>query len=395
MLCPRHADHTSRTHRAAGQPALPRHDELRPADDRGRLASRSWTARSSSASTSSTPPTSTAGRRARASTEQIVGRWFAQGGGRREKVVLATKVYGAMGDWPNDGAPLGAAHPPRLRGRPAAPADRPHRPLPDAPRRPRRAVGRDLAGDGDARRAGQGHLRRLVELRRLAHRAGATRRAKRAALPRPRVASRASTTCVDRTVELEVLPACQALRPRRHPVEPARGRHARRRARSKAERGPPRDGARAAERSRSTAPQLEACEKLCAELGEEPARRRARLAAAQPAVTAPIIGPRTLEQLDGVAAGARDHARRRDAEEARRDLPRPGRPRARGLRLVAVAVLLLRSLAPPPSLRVGSLHSPPGSRPRPAAGGRAAPLVRYSPIAFSTSRFGRRPSNSK
>src|SRR5512136_985895 len=34
-------------------------------------------------------------------TEQIIGRWFAQGGGRREKVVLATKVYGHMGDWPN------------------------------------------------------------------------------------------------------------------------------------------------------------------------------------------------------------------------------------------------------------------------------------------------------
>ncbi|MBZ0274663.1 MAG: aldo/keto reductase, partial [Anaerolineae bacterium] len=34
-------------------------------------------------------------------TEQIVGRWFAQGGGRREKVVIATKVYGIMGDWPN------------------------------------------------------------------------------------------------------------------------------------------------------------------------------------------------------------------------------------------------------------------------------------------------------
>lgn len=34
-------------------------------------------------------------------TEQIVGRWLAQGGGRREKVVLATKVYGRMGDWPN------------------------------------------------------------------------------------------------------------------------------------------------------------------------------------------------------------------------------------------------------------------------------------------------------
>ncbi len=35
-------------------------------------------------------------------TEQIIGRWIAQGGGRRDKVVLATKVYGKMGDWPNE-----------------------------------------------------------------------------------------------------------------------------------------------------------------------------------------------------------------------------------------------------------------------------------------------------
>lgn len=33
-------------------------------------------------------------------TESILGRWLAQGG-RREKVVLASKVYGPMGDWPN------------------------------------------------------------------------------------------------------------------------------------------------------------------------------------------------------------------------------------------------------------------------------------------------------
>src|ERR1700742_2381584 len=39
----------------------------------------------------------------RGSTEQIVGRWFAQGGGRRERTVLATKVYSNMGDWPNEG----------------------------------------------------------------------------------------------------------------------------------------------------------------------------------------------------------------------------------------------------------------------------------------------------
>src|SRR5688572_18992842 len=35
-------------------------------------------------------------------TEQIIGRWFARGGGRRDKVVLATKCYNPMGDWPND-----------------------------------------------------------------------------------------------------------------------------------------------------------------------------------------------------------------------------------------------------------------------------------------------------
>jgi aryl-alcohol dehydrogenase-like predicted oxidoreductase len=41
-------------------------------------------------------------------TEQIIGRWFAQGG-RRGKVVLATKVFGRMGDWPNQSR-LSALH---------------------------------------------------------------------------------------------------------------------------------------------------------------------------------------------------------------------------------------------------------------------------------------------
>ena len=36
-------------------------------------------------------------------TEQIIGRWFDQGGGRRERTVLATKLYEPMSDWPNDG----------------------------------------------------------------------------------------------------------------------------------------------------------------------------------------------------------------------------------------------------------------------------------------------------
>jgi aryl-alcohol dehydrogenase-like predicted oxidoreductase len=35
-------------------------------------------------------------------TETIIGKWLAQGAGRREKIVLATKLYGKMSDWPND-----------------------------------------------------------------------------------------------------------------------------------------------------------------------------------------------------------------------------------------------------------------------------------------------------
>ena len=42
-------------------------------------------------------------------TENIVGRWFAQGGGRREKTIIATKVFGRMGDWPNQ-SQLSALH---------------------------------------------------------------------------------------------------------------------------------------------------------------------------------------------------------------------------------------------------------------------------------------------
>src|SRR5262249_22293795 len=47
-------------------------------------------------------------------------------------------------------------------------------------------------------------------------------------------------------------------------------------------------------------PAIEAYEKLCAELGHHPADVALAWLLAQPAVTAPIIGPRTLEQL-GVA----------------------------------------------------------------------------------------------
>jgi aryl-alcohol dehydrogenase-like predicted oxidoreductase len=41
--------------------------------------------------------------RGRGATEEIIGRWFAGGSGRREKTVLATKLYSNMSEWPNNG----------------------------------------------------------------------------------------------------------------------------------------------------------------------------------------------------------------------------------------------------------------------------------------------------
>src|ERR1700758_3053789 len=34
--------------------------------------------------------------------ESVIGDWFAAGSSRRDKVVLATKLYGGQGTWPND-----------------------------------------------------------------------------------------------------------------------------------------------------------------------------------------------------------------------------------------------------------------------------------------------------
>ena len=36
-------------------------------------------------------------------TETIIGDWFASGGGRRERTIIATKLYGEMDSWPNGG----------------------------------------------------------------------------------------------------------------------------------------------------------------------------------------------------------------------------------------------------------------------------------------------------
>ena len=104
-----------------------------------------------------------------------------------------------------------------------------------------------------------------------------------------------------RTVELEVLPACRGVRPRRDPVEPARGRHARR---HRGRTATPRAARTCSPRYEAMRPQLERWERFCAELGEEPAAVALAWLLHQKGVTAPIIGPRTLEQLEGASLRA-------------------------------------------------------------------------------------------
>ena len=109
----------------------------------------------------------------RGATEEIVGRWFAQGGGRREKTVIATKLYGDMGEWPNEGR-LSALNIRRACDASLRRLQTDYIDLYQMHHIDRRTrLGRDLGGDGGPAGPGQDPLRRVLELRRLAHRPGA------------------------------------------------------------------------------------------------------------------------------------------------------------------------------------------------------------------------------
>ncbi len=228
-------------------------------------------------------------------TEQIIGRWFAQGGGRREKVVLATKVYGGRDPWPNTSR-LSALH---LR-----------QACDDSLRRLQtdhidlyqmHHVDRDtpwdeiwqamdlLVAQGKVVYVGSSNFAgwHLVQASEAARRRGSLGLVSEQSLYNLRA----------RTVELEVLPAAEAYGIGVIPWSPLGGGllgGALRKATA---------GRRGAERVRHEVErhreQLEAWEGLCGELGEEPADVALAWLLQQRAVTAPIIGPRTLEQLQG------------------------------------------------------------------------------------------------
>ena len=228
-------------------------------------------------------------------TEQIIGRWFAQGGGRRERTVLATKLYADMGDWPNDGR-LSA-----LNIRRACDAsltrlqteyidlyqmhhvDR-HTPWDEIWQAMETLVAQGkIVYVGSSNFAGW-HIAQASEAAKARHFLGL-------------VSEQSLYNLVERSIELEVAPACEAYGLGLVPWSPLmRGLLGGILRKAK-------EGRSASERTQELLeqhrPKVEAYEAFCAELGEDPANVGLAWLLTRPAVTAPIIGPRTIEQLTG------------------------------------------------------------------------------------------------
>ena len=235
-------------------------------------------------------------------TEEILGRWFALGGGRREKVVLATKLYGAMSSWPNDGR-LSARHiraacDESLRRMQTDHIDlyQMHHVDRSAPWDEIWQAMETLVQQGKITYVGSSNFAGW-------HITQANERAKaRGSLGL--VSEQSHYNLLVRTVELEVLPACRDYGVGVIPWSPLRGgllggvlsnQSSSRR-----------QSVQALERIDKVRPQLEKWESLCAELGEHPAAIALAWLLRQDGVTCPIIGPRTMEQLEGASLRALD-----------------------------------------------------------------------------------------
>jgi aryl-alcohol dehydrogenase-like predicted oxidoreductase len=228
-------------------------------------------------------------------TEQIVGRWFAQGGGRREKVVIGTKVYADMGKWPNTSR-LSALHIRQACEDSLKRLQTDHIDLYQMHHIDRLSPWEEiwqamevLVGQGKVIYAGSSnfagwHIARAQEAAASRHYLGL-------------VSEQCLYNLKDRMSELEVLPACASYGLGVIPWSPlAGGLLGGILQKVKKGRRAEKDRQKDLEERR---PALEAWEKFCAELGEQPADVALAWLLHNPAVTSPIIGPRTLEQLTG------------------------------------------------------------------------------------------------
>ena len=228
-------------------------------------------------------------------TEKIVGRWLTRGGGRRERIVLATKVFGRMGDGPNDRG-LSAYHIKRacedsLRRLQTDRIDlyQMHHIDRDAPWDEIWQAMEQLVREGKILYVGSSNFAawNIAQANCLA--------AQRHALGL--VCEQSLYNLNARTVELEVIPACEEFGLGLIPWSPLGGGLLGGILRKIAE------GRRASDRIQKAVekhrPKLEAYESLCRELGEQPADVAVAWLLHNAVVTAPIIGPRTMEQLTG------------------------------------------------------------------------------------------------
>jgi aryl-alcohol dehydrogenase-like predicted oxidoreductase len=230
----------------------------------------------------------------RGATEEIVGRWFAQGGGRRDKVVLATKLYGDMGDWPNEGR-LSALN---IRRACDASLRRLQTDYIDLYQMHHidRNTGWDEIWEGMEVLREQGKIIYVGSSNfagwHIAKAQGAAARRNFMGL----VSEQSHYNLMTRKVELEVLPAAEDFGLGVIPWSPlASGllggvvRKERDGSRRRAE--------HLQQRIEAKRGQLEAYEDLCDEIGEEPGVVGLAWLLTRPAVTGPIVGPRTPEHL--------------------------------------------------------------------------------------------------
>jgi aryl-alcohol dehydrogenase-like predicted oxidoreductase len=227
--------------------------------------------------------------------EQVIGRWFERGGGRREDIVLATKVYGRMGDGPNERG-LSARH---IRQACEASLKRLRTDYIDLYQM--HHVDRDAPWDEIWQ-----EMDRLVDAGKVLyvgssnfagwHIATACEAATRRGFL-GLVSEQSLYNLTERTVELEVLPACEHYGLGVIPWSPLAG-GALGGILEKSERAG-RSGddwvSKILERHGEAIGRYEA---FCRELGHAPAAVALAWLLAQPAVTAPIIGPRTLDHLE-------------------------------------------------------------------------------------------------
>jgi NDP-hexose C3-ketoreductase / dTDP-4-oxo-2-deoxy-alpha-D-pentos-2-ene 2,3-reductase len=228
-------------------------------------------------------------------TETIIGRWFAQENSRRDKVVLATKVFGGRDPWPNTSR-LSARH---IRAACEASLQRLQTDHIDLYQM--HHIDRDTPWDevwqamellvaqgkviyvGSSNFAGW-HLAQANEVARRRNFLGL-------------VSEQSLYNLTERTVELEVLPAAEHYGLGILPWSPlAQGLLAGVLARPDGDR---RSNESVTSKIEQLRAQLERWEKLCAELGEQPADVAIAWLLANPRVTAPILGPRTLDQFAG------------------------------------------------------------------------------------------------